>query len=314
MAQLARAYERGLSDLGNGCWAWLQPDGSWGWSNAGLIADGDSSLLVDTLFDLHLTREMLAAMKDVTGRAPIRTLVNTHANGDHCWGNQLVTGAEIIGSTACAAEMGTLDPGVLAAMMRSDELGEAGAFFRRIFGAFDFDGITLTRPTRTFDGELTLHVGSRRVDLIEVGPAHTRGDVLVHVPEDRTVFTGDILFIGGTPIVWEGPISNWIAACDRILAMDVETIVPGHGPITDKRGVADVKRYLAFVQTEAAKRYEAGLSVEDAARDIALGEFSDWTDRERIAVNVQTAYRELGADLQSNVIETFGLMSRLADA
>ena len=307
------AYAHGLHELGPGSYAWLQPDGSWGWSNAGLIADGDSSLLVDTLFDLHLTRAMLAAMKDVTGSAPIRTLVNTHANGDHCWGNQLVTGAQIIGSTACAQEMGTLDPGVLAAMMKSDELGEAGAFFKKIFGAFDFEGITLTRPTRTFDGELTVHVGSRQVDLIEVGPAHTRGDVLVHVPADRTVFSGDILFIGGTPIVWEGPIANWIAACDRILAMDVETVVPGHGPITDKQGVRDVKRYLAFVLTEAAKRYEAGLSVEEAARDIALGEFSAWTDRERIAVNVQTAYRELGADLESNVIETFGLMSRLAD-
>ena len=305
-------YEKGLRDLGNGCWAWLQPDGSWGWSNAGLIADGDSSLLVDTLFDLHLTREMLAAMQDVTGRAPIRTLVNTHANGDHCWGNQLVTGAEIIGSTSCAAEMGSLDPGVLAAMLKSDDLGDAGAFFKRIFGAFDFEGITLTRPTRTFDGELTVHVGDRQVDLIEVGPAHTQGDVLVHVPADRTVFTGDILFIGGTPIVWEGPIDNWIAACDRILAMDVETIVPGHGPITDKQGVRDVQRYLAFVKTEAAKRFEAGLSVEEAARDIALGEFSHWTDRERIAVNVQTAYRELGADVHSNVVETFGLMSRLA--
>ena len=305
-------YQKGLRDLGNGCWAWLQPDGSWGWSNAGLIADGDSSLLVDTLFDLHLTREMLAAMQDVTGRAPIRTLVNTHANGDHCWGNQLVTGAEIIGSTSCAAEMGSLDPGVLAAMLKSDDLGDAGAFFKRIFGAFDFEGITLTRPTRTFDGELTVHVGGRQVDLIEVGPAHTQGDVLVHVPADRTVFTGDILFIGGTPIVWEGPIDNWIAACDRILAMDVETIVPGHGPITDKQGVRDVQRYLAFVKTEAAKRFEAGLSVEEAARDIALGEFSHWTDRERIAVNVQTAYRELGADAPSNVVETFGLMSRLA--
>ena len=153
-------YEKGLRDLGNGCWAWLQPDGSWGWSNAGLIADGDSSLLVDTLFDLHLTREMLAAMQDVTGRAPIRTLVNTHANGDHCWGNQLVTGAEIIGSTSCAAEMGSLDPGVLAAMLKSDDLGDAGAFFKRIFGAFDFEGITLTRPTRTFDGALSITVVS----------------------------------------------------------------------------------------------------------------------------------------------------------
>ena len=270
------------------------------------------SLLVDTLFDLPLTREMLDGMKSVTSAAPIHTLVNTHANGDHCWGNELVTGAEIVASRACAEEMGELAPAALARMMEATDLGEAGEFFRRIFAPFEFDGITVTPPTKTFSGELELRVGDRELRLIEVGPAHTRGDVLVQVPADRTVFTGDILFIGGTPIVWEGPIANWIAACDRILQMDVETVVPGHGPITDRSGVEQVKRYLAFVSEEARKRYEAGMSIEEAARDIALGEFAGWTDRERIVVNVQTAYRELGADVQSNTVELFTLMSRLA--
>jgi len=305
-------YTKGLHDLGNGCWAYLQPDGSWGWSNAGLISDAEISLLVDTLFDLPLTAAMLDAMKPITDRAPLRTLVNTHANGDHCWGNELVTGAEIVASQACADEMGDLDPSVLGGMKQADGLGEAGEFFKRIFGPFDFQGITLTKPTRTFSGQLDLMVGSREVQLLEVGPAHTRGDVLVHVPADRTVFTGDILFIGGTPIVWEGPIANWIGACDRMLEMDLETIVPGHGPVTDKKGVEAVKRYLEFVVDEAKQRYDAGMSVEEAAHDIALGEFSDWTDRERIAVNVQTAYRELGAEIRGNVVDTFGMMARLA--
>ena len=75
-------YTKGLHDLGNGAYAYLLPDGGWGWSNAGLIADGDESLLVDTLFDLPLTAEMLAAMRDAAPAArTIDTLVNTHANG-----------------------------------------------------------------------------------------------------------------------------------------------------------------------------------------------------------------------------------------
>ena len=95
-------YSKGLHDLGNGCWAWLLPDGSWGWSNAGLIADGDECLLVDTLFDLKLTAEMLAALRrSVPAAKDIGTLVNTHSNGDHTYGNQLVAGAEIVGSRAC---------------------------------------------------------------------------------------------------------------------------------------------------------------------------------------------------------------------
>lgn len=307
-------FIRGLQQIGDSSWAYLQPDGSWGWSNAGLIADGARSLLVDTLFDLSLTRQMLDEMARVTGTSPIETLVNTHSNGDHCWGNQLVTGAEIISSSACAREMRELDPAVLTSLLRTEGLGEMGDYLKRIFGDFDFDGIEVTPPTRTFDSELVLHVGRREVRLIEVGPAHTRGDILVQVPEDRTVFTGDILFIGGTPIVWAGPISNWIAACDRILDMDVERIVPGHGPITDKAGVRDVRSYLAYVDEQASERHRAGMTVEEAARDIALGDFSGWGEAERLAVNVHTKYRELNGDEAGtrNVAELFALMSKFA--
>ena len=99
----------GLQALTDSAYAWLAPNGSWGWSNAGLIVDQEESLLVDTLFDLALTDEMLRAMRSAEPRAgAIDTLVNTHANGDHCHGNELVTGAEIIASTASAAEMAEL--------------------------------------------------------------------------------------------------------------------------------------------------------------------------------------------------------------
>jgi glyoxylase-like metal-dependent hydrolase (beta-lactamase superfamily II) len=83
--------------LAQGAYAWLAPGAGWGWSNAGLIVDGEESLLVDTLFDLELTGEMLRKMRDAAPSARrIDTLVNTHANGDHCHGNELVSGAEII--------------------------------------------------------------------------------------------------------------------------------------------------------------------------------------------------------------------------
>src|SRR5260370_6038721 len=99
-------YTKGLHDLGTGCFAYLQPDGSWGFSNAGLIVDGDQTLLVDTLFDLALTGEMLVQMRAAVPAAKsIGRLVNTHANGDHTFGNQLVAGAQIIASRARAEGM-----------------------------------------------------------------------------------------------------------------------------------------------------------------------------------------------------------------
>ncbi len=309
------AYDKGLLELGDGCFAYLQPDGSWGWSNAGLVVGDGSSLLVDTLFDLHLTRDMLDSMRSATRVAPIATLVNTHANGDHCYGNQLVDGAEIIASSATAHEMAEVPPSMLAAMNGAP--GAVGNLFRHFFGAFDFAGIELTLPTRTFDHRLEVEVGGRVFELIEVGPAHTRGDTIVHVPEARTVYTGDILFIGGTPIVWAGPLSNWVAACDLMLGLDVEHVVPGHGPLTDKAGIVAVRDYLAFVDEAATARHAAGLDAWEAAREIAreIGareEFRGWSEFGRITVNVDTAYRALDpAHVSPDVVEQFRRMAEV---
>ena len=307
------AYTRALHDLGRGCYAWLTPDGSWGYSNAGLIVEGDETLLVDTLFDLPLTREMLDAMKRaVPAAARIDTLVNTHANGDHTFGNQLVEGAVIIAARGTAEDMAHRPPEEFQRMLAEwRELGAAGAFMHEMMGSrFDFRDIVYTPPTQIFDGSLELHVGAKRVALIDVGPAHTRGDVLVHVPEDHTVFTGDILFVNGHPAVWAGPVSNWIRACDLILSWDVETVVPGHGPITDKGGVRNLKHYLDYTLRESRKRFDAGMSDEDAARDITWEAFRDWTDGERVFINVNACYREFANDSsRPDVMRMFTLMA-----
>ena len=308
-------YTRGLHALGAGAWAWLQPDGSWGWSNAGLVVDGDAALLVDTLFDLRLTGEMLEAMRAAEPRAArIGTLVNTHSNGDHTFGNVLVRGAEIVATRACAEEMAREGPALLAQLQRrAPELGPVlGDYLTHCFGAFDFAGIEPCPPTRTFEERLTLRVGNKPVELIQVGPAHTRGDLLVHLPHDRLLFTGDILFVEGTPILWAGPVANWIDTCRRIEAMDLEAVVPGHGPITDRRGAAAVRGYLEYVHAEARRRFDAGLSAREAAFDVALGDYASWGDAERIAVNVATLYREFSGDPRpADPLELFAWMAEI---
>jgi glyoxylase-like metal-dependent hydrolase (beta-lactamase superfamily II) len=305
----------GLQELGNSAYAWLAHSGSWGWSNAGLIVDGDQSLLVDTLFDLELTDNMLQRMRRATPAAKnIGTLVNTHANGDHCHGNELVDGARIIASTASAAEMDELPSDALAALAEAaPEMGDLGRYFLHCFGDFQFQGIRHTPPTETFDGEMSLRVGDKTIELIEVGPAHTRGDVLVYSPSDRSVFTGDILFIEGTPIMWQGPVANWIKACRLIEDMAVDHIVPGHGPVTDKAGVRAVREYLEFVRDEARARFDHGMDAFEAARDIKLAQYGAWSDPERIAVNVDSLYREFRGDQQvSDILELFARMAELA--
>ena len=194
-------YSKGLHDVGRGCYAWLQPDGGWGWSNSGVITGSGASMLVDTLFDLATTSEMLDGIAAITSRFPLRTLVNTHSDGDHYFGNQLLADrdVEIVASEAAATLMTQEAVDELAALKRAD--GQLGDFARAVFEPFNFQGITSTGPTRTFSGELSIDVGEREVRLIQVGPAHTSGDVLVHVPDAKLMFAGDILFIGGTPII-----------------------------------------------------------------------------------------------------------------
>jgi glyoxylase-like metal-dependent hydrolase (beta-lactamase superfamily II) len=307
-------YTLGLHEVGDGAWAYTQPDGGWGWSNAGLVVDGDASLLVDTLFDLRLTAAMLDQMRAATpAAATIDVLVNTHANGDHCYGNQLVTGARIVATKACAEEMTETPASVLAGLKEAaPSLGPVGAYVADIFGPFDFDGIELAPPTDTFAGETRLTIGNRAVDVIEVGPAHTRGDAIVHVPDAAAVFTGDILFHGGHPIIWAGPISNWVAACDRIVALAPDTVVPGHGPITDVGAVRRLRDYLDALLAHARACLDAGLTALQAAREADFAVAKEWSERERLAVNLAAAYRELGADVDADILTLFGGMADLA--
>lgn len=316
---MALAYRKGLHEIAADTYAWLAPDGSWGWSNAGLMVDGEAALLVDTLFDLALTAEMLAAMADAAPQAKGRydLLVNTHANGDHCHGNELVDAAETITSSAAAEEMAELPPSALAALvaMAADRDDALGRYVTKAFGPFRFDNISHVAPTRTFTGSLDVQVGDTPVRLHEVGPAHTRGDVLVELPSRGVVYTGDICFIEGTPIMWTGPVANWIAACEKIEAMECAVVVPGHGPVTDRAGVAKVRQYLSWVRDEATARHEAGMGVVEAAADIGYGEFGDWSDRERLVVNVNTDYRGLGAkNCVAGVLDLFAAMGVLAEA
>jgi glyoxylase-like metal-dependent hydrolase (beta-lactamase superfamily II) len=127
------------------------------------------------------------------------------------------------------------------------------------------------------------------------------------------VFTGDILFNQIHPVIWAGPAENWIAACNAILDMDVEVVVPGHGALADKRAVRELAAYLDYLLTECRKRHQAGMSVAEAARDISLDAYASWGEPERIFANVNAIYRSLGAGSAiDDVVQLFTGMSELA--
>jgi cyclase len=319
-------------EIADGVFAYLQR-GSWGFSNGGLIAGPDGSLLVDTMYDLTLTKQMLETLRSL-GRAPIRTVVNTHANGDHCWGNELVKDADIISTRTTAVEMLELSPRLMATLVQASRaivrggalatwplrllgrigitraglLADAAPLLVERFGSFEFGPITLRPPNRTFDGALTLQLGELEVQLIELGPAHTRGDAVVYLPKHKVLFAGDLLFIDSHPIVWDGPIQNWIEACDRILELDVDVIVPGHGPLTDKQGVRRIKEYWRRVLDLAHRVHTKQLSLDHAVSRLRH-EF-DWHDAERAVVNLTAALRQLGEPVPTDPLAVLAMMAK----
>jgi glyoxylase-like metal-dependent hydrolase (beta-lactamase superfamily II) len=223
--------------------------------------------------------------------------VNTHHHGDHCWGNQLFPGAEIIGHRLCRdlfASGGTPEGlEALRGLAAQPDAEPGAAELSRRLADWDFRGIELTPPTTVLDDRLELDLDGVAAELLYVGPAHTAGDVIVHLPEQGVVFAGDILFRLCTPIGWEGTFANWCRALDRMVELAPETIVPGHGPLCGVEGPREMKAYLQYVQSESARLRDAGLSALEAARKIDLGPYADWTEPERLYFNVARAYREL---------------------
>jgi len=280
-----------LRQVASDVYACLQVDRGLGTSNSGLI-NRDGGLVVDTFWDLPHTRQLIETYARVW-KGPARRVVNTHHNGDHCWGNQLFRGAEIIGHRLCAAAFGKERPETMQMLTQGAESADPlMAWMGRAVAGWDFTGVELTPPTTLFDDRLDLDLDGTPAALLYVGPAHTQGDVIVHLPQQRVAFVGDVLFRLCTPIGWEGTFAKWIAALDRIVALEPEVVVPGHGPLCGVEGPLEMKAYLQYVRAEARAGFDAGRTALETAKQIDLGPYADWTQPERLIFNVERAYRE----------------------
>ena len=299
------AFAGGLHEVAPRTFAWLQPNGGLGEANAGLVVADGAAAVIDTLWDQRLAREMLAEMEAPTADAPVALAINTHSDGDHWWGNaELPAAAEIVTSAASLRAMrAELPPAALARMSalarRAGVLpGRVGAMGRYIgarLAPFDFGEIELRFPDRAFSGRRVEAAGGRRLELIEVGPAHTAGDLIVSVPDVGVVFAADVLFVGVTPVMWHGPVENWIAALDTLLGLEAEVYVPGHGPLAGREEVVAMRDYWSWVDAAVAEHHAKGRSARETSRrmirDGEFARFRSWLDPERLLISVTTAHR-----------------------
>jgi cyclase len=267
-----------VSQVSEGVYAYLQPDGSWYLNNTGFLAGRTGVISIDATSTERRTRAYLDAIKAVT-QQPVRTLVNTHHHGDHTHGNYLMSGATIIGHERCRE-----------ALLATPVPPPPG-----IWSEVDWGQLEPAPPFLTYTEGVTLWSDDLRCEVRYVGtPAHTTNDSIFYIAERSVVFTGDLLFNGGTPFALQGSISGWIEVLETVLRpLGAQTLVPGHGPVCGPEVIDDMLAYLRFIQETAENAKAAGLSPLEAARATDLGDFKDLLDAERIVGNLHRAYLEL---------------------
>ncbi|TXK39173.1 MBL fold metallo-hydrolase [Nonomuraea sp. C10] len=276
--------EAGLRQVVDGVFAWVQPDGTWWVNNAGAVAGDGAVLVVDTCATEQRTRRFLGALDEATGGVPVRMAVNTHQHGDHAYGNSLLPEAAVLfGHEA-----------MRAALLADFVIDGCPPFWTPVP---DWGNVTRRVPDVAIRGEVTVFAGGRRVELRHPGyAAHTPGDVVAWLPEERVLFTGDLIFNGLTPLVMMGSVRGALESLEWLAAFGAEHVVPGHGPLADAASLPGIlaahERYYRLVLDVARKGREHGLTPLAAARGADLGEFAAWDDAERLVLNLHRAYAD----------------------
>ncbi|HSM01369.1 MAG TPA: MBL fold metallo-hydrolase [Acidimicrobiia bacterium] len=253
-------------------------------SNSAIIDTGSKTVVVDTFMTTQAAAELRAAVRDLTGRDTF-LVVNTHWHGDHVRGNQAFAGLPIV-STARTLELIVADSptdlsayeeeidGYLATFrqkLQSDDQAERALAERRIAGLEQIKasvpGYRLTLPDVLIDGRLVIE-DERTVEIVTFGAGHTDSDVFAWLPQERAVAAGDLCWNAVHPKIEDGHPADWAAVLDRLLALDPQHVIPGHGRAGGKEIVAAMLPYMHAV-TDLLDEVRAG--ADPATVDVPAG-------------------------------------------
>lgn len=256
--------------LAKDVFAFLQPPLVW-YSTAGVIIGDRYVIVVDSLTNAAMTQSLRAEIHRVTDK-PIRFLINTHSHADHVHTNHLFPEATVISSHWGREE---------TAANRKVQ-GKHEALFAKLFSDVDLRGGRYTLQDVSFSGSLSFYQGEREVHLLELGPGHSESDVVVHLPEKKIVFCGDIFLNGLPPLPGEGRVTQTIANYKAIEALEADIYVAGHG---DPGTLAEVRAQRTQLESQfqhARECFEQGLSYDAALR--AFAENGSPLDFQRLVV------------------------------
>jgi cyclase len=282
-------------------------------SNAGIVDLGDETLVFDALLTRAAATELRAAAEELTGRAP-RYVVNSHAHGDHVWGNGVfLPEASILSSRATAAMMTAEDrvsidrEDLVTELAKLEKLHqEATDEAVRLSIAADLHSrrwlleelpLLVVPPTVTFEDRVWIRGTKRSVSVDVVAKAHTAGDAYLRCPEEGVVFLGDLGFFADFPsyIAPQGDAVAWSSILRDFESLDVEQFVPGHGPIGDAGDLRTQRAFLDAVVDVAGKVTKAGGTVEDAVERMRRTDYSRWATLPLFVSSLQSALAQVDA-------------------
>jgi glyoxylase-like metal-dependent hydrolase (beta-lactamase superfamily II) len=261
-------------------------------SNAVVIVNEEDVVLVDSHSTPSAAAALLRQVREITSK-PVRVVINTHFHWDHAHGNQVYgTGVEIIGHDftrrmlASGASrrgrsydmfIGSLPSQIAQLRTRVAQTPEGPdrtTLQRQLASQerylADTDAVVPTPPTTVVRGRLVLTRGSREIHLLFLGRGHTGGDLLVYLPRERVVATGDLL-TAGPAYLGDGYFADWISTLDALRRLEFDTVVPGHGDaFAGKTRIDHFQAYLRDFLAQVRRLHAEGLSAEEAARRIDL--------------------------------------------
>jgi cyclase len=291
----------------------VSPDGN-AVANAGFVVLDQSVLVFDTHFTPEAGQDLLAAIRSVTSK-PVRYVVNSHWHADHTHGNQAFRDACFIGSDK--ARIGVLQkdlPSInrtigivqmqlenLQEEMQKEEDTDRIQLFRdQIKQRENYLHIMaqqhILAPDATMEDGLAIQDGAQRVQLIYLGKGHTDSDVVLLLPSKRIAFVGDLFFNKAIPNVADAHILQWMETLGKMLELDAEVFIPGHGPVGSKQDVESFLRYLKELESLVKPAIERGDSMEQAMEEIKMpAQYSSFWFQNFFPSNVQKMYMELKA-------------------
>lgn len=297
-----RSQEQKVFQLAPGVYFWQGDTSIRRPANCTWVLFKDYVVVIDANFPWG-AREILPEIERTTD-LPIRFVFNTHYHADHTFGSGIFmqAGATIVCSRECGAESRTKgEADWRNQVLNRSERPNASAHDKAVAAETREKGYRLEHPTVLFDGSMAFDDGERRLELIRMGPAHSKGDAVAYLPKEKILITGDLCVnwtSGNNVGDRDADHDNWIRALDKLVQWDVNIVVPGHGRPGTTETLRGQRAYLAEMVDKVRAGIQASKTADQLAREIDLSHHHPFGARPS-ANSVRAIYRKLTDRLRS---------------